>query len=148
MKKQSRNLVIVALFAAFVAVTCSHHSSGQGNPGKPAGENDAKLKALLKEKLAIAQEVAALVSKAHQNGDTSVEAVVEANQVVGKAQLELCETNAERVAVLDRMLAQAKDFEKRAAELVKAAAGPKTTLLKATLTRLDCEVALERAKNN
>ena len=111
-----------------------------------ADENDSKLKALLKEKLAVAQEALAIVKKAHQNGDTSIEGVVEANQVVGKAQLDLCDTNAERVAVLERMLAQTKDFEKSVAELVKAAAGPKTSLLKARLNRLDVEVALERAK--
>lgn len=69
-----------------------------------AGENDSKLKALLKEKLAVAQEVLAIVTEARRNGDTSIEAVVEANQVVGKAQLDLCDTNAERVAVLERML--------------------------------------------
>src|SRR4051794_16048471 len=40
----------------------------------------------------------------------SFESVVEANQVVGKARLELCDTSAERVAVLERMLAQAKDL--------------------------------------
>ena len=94
----------------------------------------------------MAQEALAIVTRAHQNGDTSIEGVVEANQVVGKAQLDLCETNAERVAVLERMLAQAKDFEKSVAELVKVAATPKTTLLKARLSRLDIEVALERAK--
>ena len=111
-----------------------------------AGENDSKLKALLKEKLAVAQEALAIVKKAHQNGDTSIEGVVEANQIVGKAELDLCDTNAERVAVLERMLAQTKDFEKSVTELVKAAAAPKTTLLKARLNRLDVEVALERAK--
>ena len=76
----------------------------------------------------------------------SPESVVEANQVAGKARLELCDTSAERVAVLERMLAQAKDFENRVALLVKAEAGPKTNLLKAKLNRLDVEVALERAK--
>ena len=111
-----------------------------------AGENDSKLKVLLKEKLAVAQEALAIVTKAHQNGDTSIEGVVEANQMVGKAQLDLCDTSAERIAVLERMLAQAKDFEKSVAELVKVAATPKTTLLKARLNRLDVEVALERAK--
>ena len=111
-----------------------------------AGENDSKLKVLLKEKLAVAQEVVAIATKAHKNGDTSIDAVVEANQVVGKAQLELCDTSAERIAVLERMLAQAKDFEKSVAELVKVAAAPKTTVLKARLNRLDVEVALERAK--
>ena len=67
--------------------------------------------------------------------------------MLGKAQLDLCDTNAERVAVLERMLAQARDYEKIAAERVKAAATPTTTLLKAKLSRLDVEVALERAKD-
>ena len=125
-----------------------------GNVGKwtaasraqAAGENDSKLKVLLKEKLAIAQEAATLTTTAYQSGGTSFSEVVEANQVVGKAQLDLCDTNAERVAVLERMLAQARDFEKIVTERVKTAAVPTTTLLKAKLSRLDVEVALERAK--
>ena len=146
MQNQTRNLVIVALVAALAIVTCWKQLPGQGDPVKPAGAADSKLKVLLKEKLAIAQEAATLTTTAYQSGGTSFESVVEANQVVGKAQLDLCDTSAKRVAVLDRMLVQAKDFEKRVAELVKGEAGPKTNLLKAKLIRLDVEVALERAK--
>lgn len=36
MQNQTRNLVIVALVAALVAVTCWKQSSGQGEPAKPA----------------------------------------------------------------------------------------------------------------
>jgi hypothetical protein len=36
MPNQTRNLVIVALVAALVAVTCWKQSSGQGEPAKPA----------------------------------------------------------------------------------------------------------------
>jgi hypothetical protein len=36
MPNQTRNLVIVALIAALVAVTCWKQSSGQGEPAKPA----------------------------------------------------------------------------------------------------------------
>lgn len=35
MPNQTRNLVIVALVAALVAVTCWKQSSGQGEPAKP-----------------------------------------------------------------------------------------------------------------
>ena len=36
MQNQNRNLVIVALIAAFVVVTCWKQSPGQGEPAKPA----------------------------------------------------------------------------------------------------------------
>jgi len=146
MQIQARNLVIVTLVATLVVVTCWKQSPGQGESAKPAGAADSKLKVLLKEKLAIAQEAATLTTTAYQSGGTSFSEVVEANQAVGKAQLDLCDTNAERVAVLERMLAQARDFETITTERVKTAAVPKTTLLKAKLSRLDVEVALERAK--
>src|SRR4051812_35424476 len=120
MQSQARNLVIVALIAVLAVATCWKQSPAQGKPSKPAVAADSKLKVLLKEKLAIAQEATTLATTAYQSGGTSFSEVVEANQAVSKVQLDLRDTNAERVAVLERMLAQARDFEKIAAERVKA----------------------------
>lgn len=109
---------------------------------------DSKLKGLLKEKLAVAQQVATLANKTYQVGSGSFSEVVEANQAVGKAQLDLCDTNAERVVVLERMLTQARELHKNAAVRVEAAIAPESSLLKAKLNLLDAEIALERAKEN
>ncbi len=112
-----------------------------------AGANDSKVKALQKEKLAVAQQVLTLAHKTFQIGRGSFSEVVEALQTVGKAQLDLCDTNAERVAVLEQMLAQVKDLVKTVELQVKAAFVPESSLLKAKLILLDAEIALERAKN-
>ena len=62
MQIQARNLVIVTLVATLVVVTCWKQSPGQGEPAKPAGAADSKLKVLLKEKLAVAEQVATLAN--------------------------------------------------------------------------------------
>ncbi len=113
-----------------------------------ADVNDSKLKVLQKEKLTVAQQVATLANRSYQTGTESFANVLEANQAVGNAQLDLCDTNAERIAVLERMLAQERDFEKHVAARVSAEVAPQSSLLKAKLNRLDVEIALERARDN
>lgn len=108
--------------------------------------NDSKLKELLQAKLSILQEIASQRTKAHQGGHISFAQVYEANQAVRNAELDLCDTNKERVAVLEKMLADAKDYEGNLAQEVKAATVPTSALLKAKVSRLDVEIALERAK--
>ena len=117
------------------------------NADESAVKNDSKLKTLLKAKLAIAQEASALVTKAYQSGQASFVEVLEANTAVSDAQLELCETNAERIAILERMLAQAKEYESLVAKHVKAGESPVRETFKAKLSRLEIEIALERAKD-
>ena len=106
-----------------------------------------KLKALLDEKVAVTQEAAAQATRAYQSGEATFAEVLEANQAVGNAQLDLCDTNAERVAVLERMLALARDYEKSVVERVKSGTSPASTTLKAKLNRLEIEITLERVKD-
>ena len=87
-----------------------------------------------------------MISEAQRGGRTSLAHVYEANHAVRKAEIDLCKTDKERFAVLEKMLAEAKDYEKAVATEVKAATAPATAGLKAKVSRLDVEIALERAK--
>jgi hypothetical protein len=111
-----------------------------------AGAKDSKLKVLLKERFATLQEVAAQTTKAYHGGQGSLAQVLEANLALRKAELDLCDTDKERVAVLGKMLAGAKDDEKRAAEQVKSGVAPPRIALKAKVSRLEVEIALERLR--
>src|SRR5262245_47733372 len=116
-------------------------------PRTHAGDaKGSRLKALLGERLAILREVASRTAEAHRGGHASFAEVFEANQAVCKAELDACETDRERVAVLEKLLADAKEYERRAAAQAKAGAVPAGGALKAKVTRLDVEIALERAR--
>jgi outer membrane protein TolC len=71
---------------------------------------------------------------------------LEANQAASHAELDLCDTDKERLAVLEKMLAEAKGFEASVAERVKAGESPIRAVLQAKVSRLEIEIALEHVK--
>jgi hypothetical protein len=66
---------------------------------------------------------------------------------LAEAELELCETDQERVAVLQKILTIARDQETLAQNLVKSEHGTLGMALRAKAERLQAEIALERAKS-
>jgi hypothetical protein len=62
------------------------------------------------------------------------------------AELEVAETDAEPVGILDKRLEKAKAVEQRAEQACKEGSAPEAVFTRARLDRLDAEIALERAK--
>jgi len=114
--------------------------------GSAPKAKEAKLKALLRERLDTARDMAALVTKAYEAGSGSFAAVHEANLAVLHAELDLCQREKDRVVVLEKFVVALKRFEKQVVERHKAGAVPPSDVLKAKLARLEGEIALERAR--
>ena len=113
-----------------------------------ADEKDSKVKALLKDRLAVLQQVVDLVSVAYRGGAVPLPKVIEAQQAASKAEFALCETDAERIAVLEKRLALAKQQVEIVQRMVGSAEVDTTDLLKARAKQLKIEVALERLKGS
>lgn len=135
-------LMMIAAFVLGVLTTRTETSSHV----TAAEVNDTRIKALRKERLAALQNVAEIMVHFHQNGRVHFSEVVEAKRAARKAELELCETDVERVAVLEKMLTEADEFEKYNRAQKEAAKGTEVAVLKAKSERLEIEIALERAK--
>jgi RNA polymerase sigma factor (sigma-70 family) len=120
------------------------------NPaGQQAGAQTAKeskVRALLKERLTILRERASALREQHKSGVAALEPVQEADLRVYRAELDLCESDKERVWVHEKIVAVLREMEKRVADLRKAAAAPEADVTDAKLNRLEAEIALERAK--
>jgi outer membrane protein TolC len=114
--------------------------------GARAEEKVSRLKELLKEKVAALKEAAALVEKAHQSGAAPLEQVQQANRAVLDAELELCDNDKERIAVLEKIVALTRQQEEQARELEKKSALPAGAVIAARVRRIDAEIVLERAK--
>ena len=108
---------------------------------------EAKLKALLRERLDTARDLAALVTKAYEAGSGSFAAVHEANLAILHAELDLCARDKDRIAVLEKFVVALKRFEKQVVEQHKTGAVPRSDVLKAKLARLEGEIALERTRS-
>jgi outer membrane protein TolC len=107
---------------------------------------NAGVRALLQKRLDALKEMAEQAEAASRHGTVAPGEVVRARLQVLAAALALCQTDAERVKVHERIVAQAKELEAIADKLVQAGRAPQSELLKARAERLDAEIELERVK--
>jgi hypothetical protein len=127
-----------------VAAVCLGLSCAGARAAEP---KDTRLKELLKERLAALKLVAAAATAQRKIDPAfNLNQLIEANQAVHQAELELCETDKDRIAVLEKALLEAKEMEKAVERLVEAGQAAVWEPQKAKAARLAVEIALERAK--
>ena len=117
--------------------------------GQQAGAQaakESKVRTLLKERLTILRERASALREQYKSGVAALEPVQEADLRVYRAELDLCESDKERVAVHEKIVAVLREIEQRVAALHKGAAVSAADVTDAKLNRLEAEIALERAK--
>lgn len=115
-------------------------------PWDKTGLSDSRIKELLRERHATLKEVASTISSQYEAGQASSDLVYAANLAVHQAELDLCDTDKERVAVFEKMLPEAKAAEKDAGAAHQNGRENASVALKAKVNRLEIEIALERAK--
>jgi len=136
--------IAMVIMAIVVALAASSLAVAQ-EPNRTEVKN-AKLKDLLNERLATAKEFAKQVKMRFDNLQGTIDQLVEANRMLADAELDLCDSDKDKIAVLERFVATTKETEKRAAQLVRSGQALTSTELKARMERLQAEIALERAK--
>jgi len=97
--------------------------------------------------LATARTLVDLTSREYKNGGVPFLKVHQAMMVLHRAELDACESDRERIAVHERMVAATKEIEKTVEELLRASEAPQSDSLQAKLNRLDAQIALERARS-
>ncbi len=152
--------IIFAFALLLVMVGSAWYSSTAMVPGADTGEPRdsqdpnaafaqvarlAKIQELLQARLAITKELASLAANAHRAGEAPIEHVFQANQAVLKAQLDLCESNKERIAIMERFVELARDQEEHAVKSYKTGRATASAPLNAKVVRLEAEIALEKA---
>ena len=88
--------------------------------------------------------MAKLQAARFRNNQGLSEEVLESTRTLADAELELCASEKERVAVLEKILLVAKETERIAANFAKVGQGHETSALMAKTERLRFEIALER----
>src|SRR5207253_2360005 len=115
-------------------------------PAGPADQKDSRLSQLLKERLAALRALAEMATNDYRTGKVSFDRVQQAVGAVLRAELELSESDKERVTILEKMVTQAKGYEDSALERYRAGAVSQSEVLMARAARLEAEIALERMK--
>lgn len=105
-----------------------------------------RIRELKKEKVALLRDVNSILKAAFESGRTSYDRVQAAQKNLLAAELELSETDKERLAILKEMYAVARDAEAAADRRYKSGDLPKNDFLMTTVARIEAEIALEKVK--
>jgi RNA polymerase sigma factor (sigma-70 family) len=119
---------------------------GQGEPAEGRAGDNAKLRALLKERLAAVQTHAERVRLLNKQGAASQEEVKQADLRVYKAELDLCDTPQQRIAVLEKSAKVYEEVEDHTTALARQGAASSGAVIEAKLSRLEAQIAVEREK--
>ena len=137
--------VVLGLLCCTVTGLLWHGTSRPVRAGAEEPDN-SRINTLLKERLETLRELAALTAKLHDRGAASLKDLHAANEAVLREELEFATSQNARIDILERLVAEARDYEKRVAQSAKAGAVQPVLALEAKAQRLKTEIALERAR--
>jgi hypothetical protein len=110
------------------------------------GKTDAKLNELLKERVVTLRALVKLTEADYQKGKVSLDRLHQATMAMLHAELELCESDKEKIAVMEKVLALAKNYAASARTRYQTGHVTHGDVLLTSAARLEAEIALERAK--
>jgi hypothetical protein len=107
---------------------------------------ELKIKELQKERLNTLREIVRLMNERFNSGVATQQESAQSVRMMYDAELELCVSDKDRVAVLEKQLAEAKLLEKNADQLARTGQLSTSSNMLAKADRLQVEIALARAK--
>jgi RNA polymerase sigma factor (sigma-70 family) len=108
--------------------------------------SSSRLHFLLKERVDLLRKNAERAKRLYEQQAAGQDAVWQANLRLHKAELDLCETTKERIAVWEKIVNVYKEMEDRLTRLSTQGAASHEAVEEAKLNRLEAEIALEREK--
>ena len=107
---------------------------------------ESKIKSLQKQRLAVLMEATAEIKSTYLAGRTSVDRLQAALRDQYEAELDLCETDKDRLKVLEEILKLAGESEQSLDKRYKAGDLPKSELLAAKAATLQAAISVEKMK--
>jgi hypothetical protein len=109
-------------------------------------KQSSRVRELEEQRLVTLSNLVEITSERVKNGELSSDELLTATRARDEAELALCTSDAERIAVLEKIVEEAKTIEEQDAKLVANKAMSRRMLLKATADRLEQQIRLESAK--
>jgi len=106
-----------------------------------------RVRDLQEQRLDTLRDLVKITTEHYHSGLASAEDLWSATRAKDEAELDLCNSNADRIAILERIVAEAKELEAQDAKLVANKLLSRTLMLKAKANRLRQEIRLEDAKD-
>lgn len=127
------------------AETPSKSSPAAASAPAPS-EPSNKIRDLQEQRLATLRSLVKTTRDHFKNGQVSSDELWSAINARDEAELDLCNSNEERINILGKAVMRAKALEEQDAKLAANKLLPETSLLKATADRLQEEILLEQAR--
>ena len=142
--QRSPLLVQVLGFALAVLVALYLLSPRAAEPGRT--RSPGPVRALQEDRLATLQRLEALMNAKYQAGQGSPAGLWTATQATAEAELDLCATPKERVAVLEGLVQKARSRESDLAQRAQNKLVGEETVLQAKADRLQAEIRLAQTR--
>ena len=117
--------------------------------GVQAADNENppdKIKELQKQRAAALHDARDFVTDMFETGQATLDEVLSANLTALDADVDLAESQEQRIKLLGDALTQAREFEETISKLFQSKEANRLDVLKATARRLEREISLERAR--
>lgn len=142
---ERQRVTSVAIFTimtlGFVTLLCGVKAGDKGNPPD-------KIKELQKQHVATLYEVRTAMKAMFLAGAAGFDEVLTANLAALDADLDLAETQEQRIKLLGDAVTQAREFEETITKMFQTGQANRVDVLRTTAGRLEREIALERARND
>ena len=136
-----------ALWGASIAVALGASSLFAVGGAKRIAPESPSAEKLLNERLDVLQQIAVELRKGYRLGETDLASVLAAEQDALAAQLELADTPADRISILEKMVKNAQQQEEGTEQLYRDKAASSVDWLKAKAFRLRVQADLARARS-
>ena len=146
LSSQLRRSVVTLAILFLLAASSIYYWSADAARASQARAAESRIKALLTERLATLKDLAAETVKSYQAGGARFTDVHAANEAMFRAELDLAESQKARLAIHEKLVAEAKQHEEHVGHLAKSETGRSLLPLKARVHRLEAEIAFEREK--
>src|SRR5215831_19862611 len=108
--------------------------------------HSSSVRELQEQRLATLSNLVEVTTVDVKKGQVSTDELRSAGRERDEAELALCTSDAERITVLEKIVAEARAIEEQDARLVSEKAMARSELLKATADRLEQQIHLESAR--
>ena len=142
--RTSRPVLLAA--ALLVAFAMSLAFRGAAVPVHAQQSTDNKLKQLLKDRHAALEAVAKATREGYESGAVSMEDMYHSQMAVLQGELDATDVQKDRIDILERMVKMAGEQEKGIAAGLEMGISTETSALRSKVTRIEAEIALERAR--
>lgn len=139
--------LIVAMMASMLLISPVRAQEGSAPASKDQTEESAKkIKELQKERIAVLKKLTDQLANLYKFGRVDYGEVLQASRQLAEAELEVAETDKERVELYQKLIAALKEHEEWVTRDFRAGRVPGAGLLKAKAERLEAEILLEKVK--